>query len=411
MKLNDQLTLARRSLAQHPLRTTLTMLGMIIGVASVITMISLGLGARQQVEEEIERLGTNLLTVHPVMRTTDSLHGGNAGQHRLTDDDARALASEIAEIRYAIPVVNGIVRLVAGGNNWQATVIGTHPDYLPARDWQIQDGRNFTMHDVAGSSKVVLIGKTVEQKLSPLKPLLGQIVRINDVPFRVVGVLAEKGQLVNGRDEDNLIVSPISTVKARLLGGYYRENRAAAAFLLIKGTSAESLTSVRLAIERILRDRHRIRSGAKDDFRVRDPVGALSASKTASETLTLLLACIAAVSLLVGGISIMNIMLVSVVERSREIGIRIAVGATRGDVRTQFLAESAGVALFGGVIGAAVGVAATLLVTVATGWEVLINVWVCLGTLSFSALVGLMSGLYPAFKASALDPMDAIRQQ
>jgi putative ABC transport system permease protein len=411
MKLNDQLTLARRSLARHPLRTTLTMLGMIIGVASVITMISLGLGARQQVEEEIERLGTNLLTVHPVMRTTDSLHGSNAGQHRLTDDDARALASEIAEIRHAIPVVNGIVRVVAGGNNWQATVIGTHPDYLPARDWQTQDGRNFTMHDVAGSSKVVLIGKTVEQKLSPLKPLLGQIVRINDVPFRVVGVLAEKGQLVNGRDEDNVIVSPISTVKARLLGGYYRENRAAAAFLLIKGTSAESLTSVRLAIERILRDRHRIRSGAKDDFRVRDPVAALSASKTASETLTLLLACIAAVSLLVGGISIMNIMLVSVVERSREIGIRIAVGATRGDVRTQFLAESAGVALFGGVIGAAVGVAATLLVTVATGWEVLINVWVCLGTLFFSALVGLMSGLYPAFKASALDPMDAIRQQ
>ena len=206
MKLNDQLTLARRSLARHPLRTTLTMLGMIIGVASVITMISLGLGARQQVEEEIERLGTNLLTVHPVMRTTDSLHGSNAGQHRLTDDDARALASEIAEIRHAIPVVNGIVRVVAGGNNWQATVIGTHPDYLPARDWQTQDGRNFTMHDVAGSSKVVLIGKTVEQKLSPLKPLLGQIVRINDVPFRVVGVLAEKGQLVNGRDEDNVIV-------------------------------------------------------------------------------------------------------------------------------------------------------------------------------------------------------------
>jgi putative ABC transport system permease protein len=411
MNLKDQISLARRSLSRHPLRTALTMLGMIIGVASVVIMISLGLGARAQVEEEIERLGTNLLTVRPITRTTDSLRSNDAGQHRITDDDAQALAREIAEVSHAVPVVNGRVRLVYGSNNWQTTVIGTHPDYLPARDWQTEDGRNFTMHDVTGSAKVVLIGKTVQENLSPLKPMLGQIVRINDVPFRVIGVMAEKGQSVNGQDQDNLIISPITTVKSRLLGGYYRENRFAAAYLVVKSASEESLTSVRSAIQRVLRDRHRTRSGARVDFRVRDPVAALSASKTASETLTLLLACIAAVSLLVGGISIMNIMLVSVAERSREIGIRIAVGATRGDVRTQFLVESAGVALLGGTIGAVVGATVAFLVNVIVGWEVLISVWVCLGALSFSAVVGLLSGLYPAFRASALDPLDAIRQQ
>jgi putative ABC transport system permease protein len=411
MKLKDQLSLARRSLSRYPLRTTLTVLGMIIGVASVIVMTSLGLGTRQQVEAEIERLGTNLLTVQPVARSTDSLRGGKVGQHSLIDDDALAFAREIAEVRYAVPIVNGNVRLVSDSSNWQTTVIGTHPDYIPARDWHTEEGRNFSMHDVVGSSKVVVLGKTVAEKLSPLAPLLDQIVRINGVPFRVIGVLAEKGQSVNGRDQDDIIVAPITTVKARLLGGYYRENRAAADYLLVKGAGAESMTSLRSDMQTILRDRHRIRQGADDDFFVRDPVAALSASKSASETLTLFLACIAAVSLLVGGISIMNIMLVSVAERSREIGIRIALGATPGDVRRQFLVESAGVALLGGVIGAAAGAIGVLLFNAIVGWEAIINVWVCLGALSFSAFVGVVSGLYPAFKAASLDPIEAMREQ
>lgn len=411
MKTYDQLGLARRSLTRHPLRTMLTMLGMIIGVASVIAMTSIGLGARQQVQVEIERLGTNLLTVHPIARTTDSLRSSSFGGHGLTEADGTALSNEIAEVRYAVPVVNGNVRLVSGNNNWQTLVIGTHPDYVVARDWQTSEGRNFTLQEVAGAEKVLLIGRTVEKKLSPLQPLLGKVIRVNDVPFRVIGVLAEKGNLAMGRDQDDLIVAPIASVKSRLLGGYYREKRDAVGYLLIKGSHPDALDDLQTSIEGVLRSRHGIRPGAPGDFRIRDPMAALSASKSTSETLTLLLACIAAVSMLVGGISIMNIMLVSVAERTREIGVRIAVGATRGDVRRQFLAESAGVALFGGTIGVAVGAATALLISLTMGWEVLIDVWVCLGALSFSAMVGLLSGLYPAFTASRLDPMEAIRRQ
>lgn len=410
MKIRDQLALGYRSLARHRLRTVLTMLGMIIGVSSVILMTSLGLSARQQVEQDIERLGTHLLTVQAVGGKTDVLRNSDDSRHRLTDDDARILAQEVADIRYAVPIVSGQVRLIGGDSNWQTTVIGTHPDYLPVRDWNTHAGRNFTMRDVTAASKVVLVGRTVEEKLSPLRPLLGQVIRIEDVPFRVIGVLDEKGQSMNGQDQDDIIVAPITTVRTRLIGGYYGENRRAAAYLLMKGRDADQLGAARLAIDRILRMRHGVSPVTGDDFRIRDPGAALSASKMVSETLTVLLASVAAVSLLVGGISIMNIMLVSVSERSREIGIRIAVGATRSDVRKQFLIESAGIALAGGSIGVVVGAAMASLMNLAFGWRVLIDIWACLAAMSVSVLIGAASGLYPAIRASSQDPMEAIRQ-
>lgn len=410
MKFQDQLALGYRSLTRHRLRTLLTMLGMIIGVSSVIVMTSLGLAARQQVEMDIARLGTHLLTVQAVGGANNVLRGGDDRHRYLTDTDARMLAQEVAGIRYSVPIVSGRVRLVGGDSNWQTTVIGTHPDYLSVRDWDTRTGRNFTMRDVTVAAKVVLIGRTVERNLSPLRPLLGQIIRIEDVPFRVVGVLDEKGQSMNGQDQDDLIVAPITTVRSRLIGGFYAENRNAAAYLLLKGRDADQLDAARLAIERILETRQGVNKVTEDRIRVRDPGAALSASKTASETLTLLLASVAAVSLLVGGISIMNIMLVTVAERSREIGIRIAVGATRRDIRNQFLIESAGIALAGGIIGVVVGASIASLINISVGWRVHIDVWACFAATCSSVLIGAASGLYPAMKASSQDPMDTMRQ-
>jgi len=411
MQLYDQLDLARRSLRRHVLRTVLTMLGMIVGVASVIVMTSIGLSARHLVAVEIARLGTNLLTVQPTTRTTDSLRSSSSGSRTLSEADGAALTNELAQVQYAVPVVGGDVRLVYGNSNWQTSVIGSSPDYLAARDWQTGAGRNFTLREVASSEKVMLVGKTVEAKLSPQQPILGRIVRVNDVPFRVIGVLTARGFSASGRDLDDVVIAPISTVKSRLIGGYFREHRDAVAYLLIKASRSDELGDLQAAIERALRARHRIRVDAEDDFVVRDPVAALTASKSTSEGLTVMLACIAGVSLLVGGISIMNIMLVSVAERTREIGIRVAVGATRGDIRKQFLVESAAVAILGGAIGVAIGMAAPLLIKLITGSEVFIDPWVCVGALSFSAVVGLLSGLYPAFRAASLDPIEAIREQ
>lgn len=410
MKTRDHLELGYRSLARHRLRTLLTMLGMIIGVSSVVILTSLGLAARQQVETDIARLGTHLLTVQVVGGQKGVLRSGDENRRYLTDADARTLAREVAGIRYAVPIVSGRVRLVGGDSNWQTTVIGTHPDYLAARDWDIRAGRNFTMRDVTAASKVVLIGRSVEKALSPLRPLLGQVVRIEDVPFRVIGVLKEKGQSMNGQDQDDIVVAPVSTVRSRLIGGFYGENRNAAAYLLLKWRNSDQLESTSMAIERILGERHGLGESSGDEFRVRDPAAALSASKMASETLTLLLASVAAVSLLVGGISIMNIMLVTVAERSREIGIRMAVGATRRNIRNQFLIESAGIALAGGLIGIVAGATIASLINISIGWPALIDVWACLAAMSFSILIGAASGLYPAVKASSQDPMDTIRR-
>jgi len=410
MQLSDQFDLARRSLRRHVLRTVLTMLGMIVGVASVIVMTSIGLSARHLVAVEIARLGTNLLTVQPTTRTTDAL-SGSIGSRALSEADGAALTNEVAKVQYAVPVVGGDARLVFGNSNWQTSVIGSSPDYLAARDWQTGAGRNFTLREVASAEKVMLVGKTVEAKLSPQQALLGSIVRVNDAPFRVIGVISPRGFSASGRDLDDVVIAPISTVKSRLIGGYFREHRDAVAYLLVKGSRSDELGDLQAEIERVLRARHRIRSGADDDFAVRDPVAALTASKSTSEALTVMLACIAGVSLLVGGISIMNIMLVSVSERTREIGVRVAVGATRTDIRKQFLAESAAIAGLGGAIGVAIGIAAPLVIGPITGSEVFIDPWVCVGALSFSIVVGLLSGLYPAFRAASLDPMDAIREQ
>ena len=409
MMLRDQFELAIRTLARHKLRTALTMLGMIIGVATIIVLTSLALGARSQVEREIALLGTNLLSVHPTRRSLGAVQSSTSGHHRLSEDDAVAIVREVAGAELAVPVVTGSVRLILAEKNWPTTIVGTHPDYLAVRDWNTSSGRNFSIAEVAGSAKVILVGQTIAEQLSPYGPITGKLVRVNQVPFRVVGVLDRKGQSVAGQDQDNVVIAPISTVKSRLIGGYYQDNRRAAAYLLVKGSDEQQLPLMRADIERVLKARHGLNTGQAADFSVRDPVAALSASKSASESLTLLLGCISAISLLVGGISVMNIMLASVAERAREIGIRMVVGANKLNVRLQFLTEAATVALVGGALGTAIGISASVLLEVLLGWTMHVNAWICIGALVFAGGIGMASGLYPAIKASALDPLDAIR--
>jgi putative ABC transport system permease protein len=410
LRTRDRLDLAVQTLRGHPLRTALTTLGMVIGVASVVSMTSLGLGAREQVATEIERLGTNLLAVQP-LASAAATHGMSESGRRLTEQDGIALGRELADVTLVAPIVTTQVGLVLGNKNRRVSVIGTSPNYLDARDWWVETGRHFTDREVAASANVVLLGHTVARALSPHSSVVGLIIRIEDLPFRVVGVLAEKGSATGGGDQDDVAIAPIDTVRSRLIGGYFRERPDAAGLLLVKGSGPDAMPALRSDVRRVLRARHGLREADRDDFRIGDPLAALSASKSTSETLTWWLGCIAGVSLVVGGISIMNIMLVSVAERTREIAIRITMGATERDIRWQLLLESAGIALAGGFIGAALGVAAGVIASRLLGWPIAINVWICLAALSFSAFVGLAAGLYPARLGALLDPWAAIQQR
>ena len=411
MKVTEHIWQALASLRSHRLRTALTLLGIVIGVSAVVAMISIGLGARAAIEAEIGKLGSNLLMVMPNTRTTDGLSSGVGGQQGLTEADAIALRSEVLGVKYAVPSVSGRTRVVLGNNNWSTRIVGTQPDYLAARDWSTQSGRLFSPAEVTASAKVLLIGKTVAERLSPGQSLLGKIIRVQSVPFRVIGILAEKGYSVVSRDQDDIIVVPITTAKTRLVGGYYQINRAAVEYILLKIATTADPGTVQEDVARVLRHRHNIGSERQDDFIIRDPTATLAAQREASDTLTILLACIAAVSLVVGGISIANIMLVSVVERTREIGVRVAVGAKENDILMQFLAEAACVALLGGVIGVGLGVIMAYLVEAATGWMIVINGLVMIGALLFSAIIGVCAGLYPALQASRLDPIEALRHE
>jgi putative ABC transport system permease protein len=401
---------AVRGLRANLLRSVLTMLGIVIGVAAVIAMVAVGSGAQTQVADQIRALGANLLLVQPGSESEGAVRLGAGSRHNLTEEDAAAIAAEVPGVVAAAPTVAGTAHLVHGNLNWSSLVGGVTPDYLVTRDWKVEQGRAFTSEEAETAAKVVLLGTTVAKELFPEEPPLGQLVRIANVPFTVIGVLGKKGQAAaSGRDQDDVALIPLDAAKLRVLGARSQVSRRAIDFIMVKATSTDAMALVEEQIQQLLRQRHRLAPDVADDFHVREPAAAMEAQAAAARSLTLFLAAVASVSLVVGGISIMNIMLVSVTERTREIGLRQALGACRWDIRNQFLIEAVMLCLLGGLTGIAVGIGVAIAIAELVGWTVFISPLAVLVAFAFAGAVGVFFGFYPAHKASRLDPIEALR--
>lgn len=393
----------------NKMRSALTMLGIIIGVSAVITMIAVGAGARVQVSKQIESMGSNLLLVLSGATTSGGVRMGMGTEPTLTVDDAKAIASELSNIiAFAAPVHSGTTQVVYGNQNWSTIVNGSMPEILDIREWAVTSGRSFTQKDVDGATKVALIGQTVLENLFYSEDPVGKIIRIKKIPFTVIGTLAKKGLSPIGQDQDDAIYIPLTTAQKRVFG---TKLPGSVRIIYIKATDKDVLNDAENEIKELLRQRHRIASGKEDDFTVRNLTEMMSASENASRIMAILLGAIASVSLIVGGIGIMNIMLVSVTERTREIGIRMAVGAKPRDILMQFLIESVVLALLGGIIGIFIGIIGSKVITYLAGWQTLISTWSIVLAFGFSSIIGIFFGFYPAKRASMLDPVECLRSE
>jgi putative ABC transport system permease protein len=402
------LRIALRALVVNKMRSALTMLGIIIGVGAVIAMIAVGSGAQKRIAEQIASMGSNLIMIMSGSSTSGGMRFGAGTVPTLTADDAKAIQTEIPGVKYTAPSINGVAQVVYGNQNWSTIIIGTTPEVLDIRDWSVAAGRPFTQQDVDGATKVCLLGKTVAENLFGGIDPVGQIVRIKKVPFNVVGVLAAKGQSTWGQDQDDIIFVPLSIAQKQLFGmqfpGMVRT-------IAIQARGPEVMTEVEEQITDLLRQRHRIQPNQENDFSVRNLTEVMSSAEQSAKVMSLLLGAIASISLIVGGIGIMNIMLVSVTERTREIGIRIAVGAKGKDILLQFLIESLVLSLIGGTLGIGIGMGGTLILSSFTRWPVLFSIKAILLSFLFSGSVGVFFGFYPARKASLLNPIEALRYE
>jgi putative ABC transport system permease protein len=402
--------IALRALRVNKLRSTLTMLGIIIGVAAVITMIAVGSGAQARVEDQIKSLGSNLLMLLPGSVTAGGVRMGAGSRNTLTEADAYAIRREIADIQASAPQLRGTGQVVAGNNNWSTVFYGVNPDYFEARNWVIATGNGFEPADLTGAAKVALLGETVAKSLFGESDPVGQVVRIRKVPFTVIGTLQRKGQSLMGQDQDDVILMPISTARNRVLGGSTARQRTVGS-IFVKVREGADMKEAENEIRSLLRQRHRLQPGADDDFTLRNLSEVLAAREESSRIMTLLLAAVASVSLLVGGIGIMNIMLVSVTERTREIGLRMAVGARGRDILSQFLVEAVTLALIGGLLGIALGVAGSYAIGHFAEWHTELDFDAIILAVGFAAAVGVFFGFYPARKASRLLPIEALRYE
>ena len=409
MRAGDVVRVAGRALLRNKLRSFLTALGIIIGVAAVIAMVAIGEGARARVEQAFASMGTNVLIVSSGAKTAGGAKAGAGTLPTLTWDDLRAIKADVAGVKFVAPRVHTTGQVVAEDRNWLTVIDGTAPEFFEIRNWPMRLGPGLTPEQADSGAKVVVLGQTVAERLfGANSDPTGQIVRIQNVPFQVAGVAERKGQSAGGGDYDDVVFVPVTTFLAKIQGGL---QKFIPGTIMIEVDSDDQTTAIANKVAALLRDRHGIALGGEDDFSIKNLTETASRKEESTQALTMLLASIAAVSLLVGGIGIMNIMLVSVTERTREIGVRVAVGAKRRHILLQFLAEALALSLAGGLIGVAIGLLAAERLAVRFGWPMLIRPEVIALAVGFSAAVGIGFGLYPARKASRLDPIMALRYE
>ena len=405
MKFLSILRIAFRALKRNKMRTVLTMLGIIIGVGSVIASVAIGTGAKAQVEASIASLGQNVLMIMSGSINRNGVFSGFGSAGTLTVEDADAIEREVPGIAGVSPEVRTSGQLMAGPNNWSTSVVGVSPDYLIIRQWDLTEGAMFSDVEIRAAGKVCILGKTTAEKLFPDMDPIGQIMRIRNVPVKVIGLLKAKGSSMQGTDQDDTVMVPYTTAMKRLSG------QSTLRSMIVSAESSDQMTAVQNDISELLRQRHRIQNNQDDDFFIRNQQEIAEARNAATEVMTVLLASIAGVSLLVGGIGIMNIMLVSVTERTREIGIRMAVGAKGNDILMQFLIEAVTLSSIGGLLGIAVGWGGAKALSSIKHWPTLVSSESIIIAFAFSAMVGIFFGFYPARKASQLDPIDALRYE
>jgi putative ABC transport system permease protein len=404
----QSLLIAMRALRVNKMRALLTMLGIIIGIAAVIAMVAIGAGASKMISDQIASIGSNLLLVLPGSITSGGLRSGSGGTPTLTYDDARAIKSECPSVANVAPIVRGSGQVVYGNQNWSTIIMGITPEMLAVRDWPVAEGRNISQSDVEGATKNCLIGQTIAENLFGAADPVGKIIRIKKIPFTVIGLLEHKGQSPQGQDQDDVIFIPLRTAQRKVFGSQFPNSVGA---IMIQAQGEDVLKSAEDEITALLDQRHRVGPSRERDFTVRNLSEILAVSEQSSKVMSILLGAVASISLIVGGIGIMNIMLVSVTERTREIGIRMAIGARQRDILLQFLTEAVLLTTCGGIIGMGMGVIGAMVISKIMEWPTLISSQAIIIAFLFSAGVGVFFGFYPARKAAGLNPIDALRYE
>ncbi len=405
MLYSESMRMALTALLANKLRSLLTMLGIIIGVGAVIAMISVGMGVRKNVTDSIASLGSNMLVIMPGSANRGGVRSAAGSTITLKYDDAEAIRKRVRNIDYVSPTVSGSYQIVYGNQNWNSSVTGVTPDYMSIQSLKVQSGSFITESDMSKRNRVAVIGTTVASNLFGTENPVGKNIRVNNAPYKIIGVLAAKGQSSMGRDQDDVVIIPLTTAQERMLGITYVQS------INVQVTSQDKMDQAQSEIETLLRQRHRITGGKEDDFTVRNLTSLMETMSQTTGMITLLLGSIAGISLIVGGIGIMNIMMVSVTERTREIGIRKALGATFRNIMMQFLIESVVISVIGGMIGIVLGCAASMAISVVGDFSTVITIAPILISFFFSVGIGLFFGIYPARKAAKLDPIEALRYE